>query len=139
MAYLVIPEIIMGKPTFEYFEKISEWDFLNEMIVETIEDKHIGSIEFVEGFSIKVKFNNKYFEVFAYVFEDDKTAQTYFLSAAGGDSLGNDIKEEASESGNFYFNNKRVAYKANCAYRISGGGYPAFGKFIDFINEHLKE
>ena len=60
-------------------------------------------------------------------------------AAAGGDSLGNDIKEEASESGNFYFNNKRVAYKANCAYRISGGGYPAFGKFIDFINEHLKE
>lgn len=138
-AGFVIPEIIMGKPTFEYFENISDWDFLDELIVETIEDKHIGSIEFTEGFGIKVKYDDKYFEVFAYVFKDVQAAQTYYLSAAGGDSLGNSIEEEAYSAGDIYFSNKLAAYKANCAYRISGGGYPAFGNFIDFVNEHLQE
>lgn len=80
------------------FETMSDLDFLNDNEIIEIDDKH--KIDSIIGRSVKVKYENKYFNVYAYEFESKEQAWVYAEKISGTDYSS---FYEMIKSTNFYY------------------------------------
>ena len=127
-------------PTFPKtaFTELSSLDFLDEhqKSSQPPYDFALGSLTPVESRAIAVKYDNRTYNVYAYVFASIEDAYTYYSNASG-------VTQPMVARGLYYLetdqllDTKYCAYYENCAYRIESVGYNKFCKFMEWFSEKL--
>lgn len=134
LLYLIQPFLRMGNTTHRMFESLEDFEKLNGLETgEAPADRSLGDLRYTDAICCSVDYHGTNFYVYAYVFADEASAQTYFNRAADRDAA----RDPDSYSKSTMFSGRFVAYAQNRAYRISGGTY--FTTTVDDFLEWLSE
>lgn len=107
---------------FEKLTHIANQDF------STDEDRYAKGLPIQDAYLCAATYNEHSYRIYAYVFDNNATAQQYFKNITG-----KELQTDWSFScnGNIFFSTQYVIYYGKCAYLVEGGDYRSF---VDFVN-----
>lgn len=116
--------------TVKMYDSIQELSKLDQCRIQeytSADDRDTSGLEITGQYSGVFSYNGNSYEVFAYVFPNNETAQTYFERATG---------RHTRESWNYScsgngFSTQYIVYYKNCTYRVEGAKQK---DCIDFVN-----
>ncbi len=117
---------------YRIFSDIEALEILNEYTVSEIkEDNHLGGLSPLEDFTYKVKWGNKNFDVYAYVFENNLQCMQYVKNR----KMSYYDEESWHLRSNVFFSTEYIVYSSNRVLYIDGPGNTSFYEFLDFIEQ----
>lgn len=126
---------ITTKMEYKGFSDISEFTVADPYVIEEIDpitDSRLDNMEYNENYCKVIRYNNKTYKLFAYVFENEQNAADYC-----------DLKVISNKnynykySGNIFFSNTLRVYSGNCAYIIEGNSHSDFADFYSFLSSEF--
>lgn len=141
LGYGTVKAIIGRKPEIDLrmFEQIEELEKLDPYITKELkfgDDRYARKLEIEESYLCKVKYNDCYYEVYAYVFKDDANARKYFQNITGNKP---DLAASFCASTNWITYADYIAYRNNCALYVNGKNYEETMAFINWLNSDFSK
>lgn len=127
--------ISAGNINNRVFTDISNFSAIEQYEVAEIkisDDKLPDNIQPKKSYVTSIMYKGRQYSIFAYVFDDTETANSYFKLCTGKKS---NLNYNFSMSTNYLFSSQYIAYYDNCLYRIEGGSYKDFVDAVNFINQ----
>ena len=119
------------------FTSLSSFDCLEKYELNTgnLTDGDLKGLKPEDAYVAEVKYHNRVYKIYAYIFPENKDTLQYFANVEG-------ISDTSIYPEGYYHlhtvnygDTSWCAYYQNCAYKIEGVGYEKFCKFVTWLIE----
>ena len=134
-AAVIIP---IASALFKYearmFEDIAAFEKLDAYVtcdLTPADDAKLKGLQPVASYTKEIKYKNRKYRVFAYVFDSVEDCQTYYQNCGG--EISADWNFASLFTSGIFTKSTAIAYNETCAYRFEGGTPRASARAFDFI------
>ena len=117
------------------FTDINSFNKLDQYVTKDFDianDKKLNGLVPKQSYTKEISYNGHVYSVYAYVFSDTATTNSYFKSCTGKNT---NMEYNFSMSTNVLFSSDYIAYSGCYVYRIEGNSYKEFVNAVNFIND----